>query len=544
MKSTSKGEIIMSDEKQGVVEYPNYSMASDFAESVAELEPITEFAGEKTYDIVVVGAGTAGVPAVLTALEEGATVCCLQKEATPVAQGNGSSGVILDGSTTAGVLRWIQGIRVRNNFRVNNKLFRFFAFHSGETVCWLDKMADIVGYPAVQHSIATSIHYENGDECMLAGHQFGNKPESNHQLICKLAVLAEERGADFFYETPGVQLVKEGDRVTGVIGKTKEGDYIKFNANTAVILATGDYSNNNSMVNRYLGDISRFSRKQFGKTADGHLMAIAAGAHMVPPGHAKQAHDADAAGNGFAAIPLLALDANCNRFMNEQDTSMPFWVNELRKLYDQPDPGVFFRFFDGKYQEYYPNAPAPEALQKYIPGAVENPEGVYVDRIGTHCCDTLDELADELGLDREKMKAAIDHYNKICEAGVDDEFGKEAKWLFPITTPPFWGIRQWVCVTCIDAGVEVDEHYQVVDENHKPIPGLFAVGTTGGDLCGNADWSMGAGVSSGHCFNAGRYATIYAITGDLVPSKPVSWDEVKHLYTDGLHDSTWAWQHK
>ncbi|MBQ3301659.1 MAG: FAD-binding protein, partial [Eggerthellaceae bacterium] len=65
----------MSDEKQGVVEYPNYSMASDFAESVAELEPITEFAGEKTYDIVVVGAGTAGVPAVLTALEEGATVC-------------------------------------------------------------------------------------------------------------------------------------------------------------------------------------------------------------------------------------------------------------------------------------------------------------------------------------------------------------------------------------------------------------------------------------------------------------------------------------
>ena len=525
-------------------QYPSFTTAAEYAESAAELEPITSYTYEKTYDIVVVGAGTAGVPAVLTALEEGVSVCCLQKEATPVSQGNGSSGVIMSESTLPGVLRWIQGIRVRNNFRVNNELFRFYAFHSGETVCWLDKLADIVGYPAVSHSTATSIFYENGDRCILAGHQFGYKPQSNHQLICKLAKLAEERGADFFYKTPGVQLIVENGRVTGIFGKTQDGDYVRFNANIAVILATGDYSNNNAMVDHYLGDISRFDRKQRGKTADGHLMAIAAGAHMVPLGHAKQVHDADAAGNGFAAIPLLALDANCNRFMNEQDTSMPFWVNELRKLYDQEDPGVFFRFFDGNYQKNYPSAPSPEALQKYIPGAVENPQDVYIKWIGLHCCETLDELAGELGLDPEKMKASIERYNKLCDQGSDTDFGKEAKWLFPIETPPFWGIRQWVRVTCIDAGVEVDSHYQVVDGDHRPIPGLFAVGTTGGDLCGNADWAMGAGVSSGHCFNAGRYATIYAITGDLIPSKPVSWDEVKHLYTDELHDSTWSWQHK
>lgn len=527
------------------LKYPRFTTAEEFAESAAELEPVTSYDDEKTYDIVVVGAGTAGVPAVLTALEEGATVCCLQKEATPVANGNGSSGVIVSESTLPGILRWIQDIRVRNNFRVNDELFRFYAFHSGETVCWLDKMADLVGYPAVQHSTATSLLYENGDRCILAGHSFGYKPESNHHLINRLAKLAEERGADFYYKTPGVQLIKnEEGRVTGVYGKTAEGKYIKFNANTAVILATGDYSNNHAMVDHYCGDVSRFKRKQHGKTADGHLMAMVAGAHMVAPGHAKQAHDADAAGNGFAAIPLLALDANCNRFMNEQATSMPFWVDSLRKLYDQEDPGIFFRFFDGNYQKNYPNAPSPEAMQKYIPGAVEKPVDVYPNLIDVHCCDTLDELAEELKLPADKMKAAIEHYNELCEKGVDDEFGKEAKFLFPIKTAPFWGIRQWVRLTAIDAGVEVDGHYQVVDENRKPIPGLFAVGTTGGDLCGNADWSMGAGVSSGHCFTAGRYAAIYAITGDLIPSQPVAWDEVKHLYTDGLHDSTWSWQQK
>ena len=121
------------DEKS--VTYPSFTTAAEFAESAAELDPIASYVDEKTYDIVVVGAGTAGVPAVLTALEEGASVCCLQKESTPISQGNGSSGVIMSESTVPGVLRWIQGIRVRNNFRVNNELFRFYAFHSGETVC-------------------------------------------------------------------------------------------------------------------------------------------------------------------------------------------------------------------------------------------------------------------------------------------------------------------------------------------------------------------------------------------------------------------------
>ena len=53
---------------------PAGTTAEDFAQSSVSLDPITAFSEEKTYDIVVVGAGTAGVPAVYSALEEGATV--------------------------------------------------------------------------------------------------------------------------------------------------------------------------------------------------------------------------------------------------------------------------------------------------------------------------------------------------------------------------------------------------------------------------------------------------------------------------------------
>ena len=75
-------------------ELPADLRASDFKYSVVETDPITSFASEETYDIVVIGAGCAGVPAVLTAVEEGATVACLQKEATVSANGNGCSFVV------------------------------------------------------------------------------------------------------------------------------------------------------------------------------------------------------------------------------------------------------------------------------------------------------------------------------------------------------------------------------------------------------------------------------------------------------------------
>ena len=87
-------------------ELPADLRASDFKYSVVETDPITSFASEETYDIVVIGAGCAGVPAVLTAVEEGATVACLQKEATVSANGNGCSFVVKEASNLSGIARW------------------------------------------------------------------------------------------------------------------------------------------------------------------------------------------------------------------------------------------------------------------------------------------------------------------------------------------------------------------------------------------------------------------------------------------------------
>ena len=119
---------------------------TDFEESLVVLEPITSFIEEKTYDIVVIGAGTAGIPAVYTALEEGATVACLQKAPTASANGNGSSGVILEESNGAGILQYMQNWRVAAGYRINYNLLKAFCAHSGETSNWMLARSEEVGF--------------------------------------------------------------------------------------------------------------------------------------------------------------------------------------------------------------------------------------------------------------------------------------------------------------------------------------------------------------------------------------------------------------
>ena len=103
-------------------------------ESSVELGEITEYTDGGTYDILVIGAGCAGVPAVVTALEEGATVACFQKESKPAANGFGASAVNLDASTPAGLKHWIQEWNVANSYSIRRDLFMHLINYSGEAV--------------------------------------------------------------------------------------------------------------------------------------------------------------------------------------------------------------------------------------------------------------------------------------------------------------------------------------------------------------------------------------------------------------------------
>lgn len=97
-----------------------------------------------------------------------------------------------------------------------------------------------------------------------------------------------EQGVEFFYSTPGVQLVTDDSGAAGVIGKSGS-SYIKFTATKGVILSTGDYQNNQSLVERYCPDVKGSSTTSEQQDGRWYLMSIAVGAGFVPVGHSRDA---------------------------------------------------------------------------------------------------------------------------------------------------------------------------------------------------------------------------------------------------------------
>lgn len=272
------------------------------------------------YDIVVVGAGAAGVPAAGWAAELGTRVALLQKEVSVVSQGNCGSAIIRSRSTEAGIEKWIHHTNSLCNWRADTKQLRAYAKYSEEAMMWLFNRAgftteteygdgskvDDNANPAALLNDGDKLSafrstsgdftgvwkdrtntYDYGDDhCYFWAPWIGPKPYNTGHALKNIVKNISETHSNLecFFSTPAVKIIKDGGRVTGVIGKNSEGKYIRFNAAKAVILATGDYTNNPAMVDKYCPDISDFDKKQRGKTGDGHLLAISAGAEMEPLG--------------------------------------------------------------------------------------------------------------------------------------------------------------------------------------------------------------------------------------------------------------------
>jgi len=490
------------------VKLPGGLNVEEFEQSTAVIEPIAESEIKETleFDVVVVGAGAAGVPCAWAALEEGCSVAVLQKQSVAHSQGNMGSGINLDESDEAGIAAFLFDTSERLEHRANWKMLRKYAECSYEAINWLEAKAIEAGVtPIVAESVFT---YDDGQTCKTKILQFGPKPKNNGDAMMALAQLGEEAGINFFYSCPGVQLVKEGDRVVGIIGKNVDGEYIRFNAKKGVILTTGDYQNNSVMVEKYCPDLSVFDKKQIQKTGDGHLMGILAGAVIEPVGHTKMVHDSDS--GPMHMEPFFAVNENGERFMNEEI----LFENKNGVLRNQPRPGWFSTIFDSNYFDQctaWGGKPADlDTLTKYIPGAVENPKGVYTYLIDTHVADTLEELAEMLGIPADALVASVERYNELVAQGLDTDFGKKAKHLAPIDTPPFYGIHKHFRVSAICSGILCTENGEVLDAEGNIIPGLFAAGNCSGQFYGGTDYPMHSkGMSLGRCYTFGRITGKY-----------------------------------
>jgi succinate dehydrogenase/fumarate reductase flavoprotein subunit len=126
---------------------------------------------------------------------------------------------------------------------------------------------------------------------------------------------------------------------------------------------------------------------------------------------------------------------------------------------------------------------------------------------------TMDELLDNAELTgqlRENVKNSILRYNAICQAGRDDDFGKDAKLLRPLDQWPlfiqFNDFNYLGRIMCTCGGLLTDERQNVLDDEFEPIPGLYATGNCCGRRFGPQYSTPTAGVSIGMCVTLGREA--------------------------------------
>ena len=465
----------------------------------------------KDCDVVVCGTGISGLAAIVQAAELGARVIAL--EAAPQAGGNGLG---VEGSFANGSpLQKEQGISfdfetliaqemAATQYRVDARLWRDLYDNSGANIEWLisngvEFSGDVNDY-GTGAGIVSMHWYKDGS----AG--VGYVPP----MVAK----AQELGVEFMYSTKAEHPVMDGAKVVGVTAKTADGETVQVNAK-AVILATGGFGADLEMLRRigYNPDnIWYYGSEQ--NDGGGLRIGLEAGARDF---------SWNAADNAHAYIRALPHEGpvhmpNCGMAM----AGCMIWINQDAERFVREDCGVvnFCQANPPRWNQKEWYFVFDTDIYHTVCGmfGVDQAEGdrILADSVATnegnclYMADTIEGLAEPFGLDGTALAKQIADYNSYCETGVDSQWCKDAPWLVPCATGPFYIAKPETLFLMTIGAVGTDRNGQAVTEALEPIEGLYAVGVDGCMLYRNVYTIDAPGSCSGNAINMGRTAAKHA----------------------------------
>lgn len=287
-------------------------------------------------------------------------------------------------------------------------------------------------------------------------------------LVQALLDKATGAGCDIQYGVHAERLTVTDRRVCGVRASLADGTQVSYEAAKGVVVATGPYSSNAALVALY----QTYGRGLSDKTGsnnpptcrgEGLAMAQRCGAAardlqfittMFKPYHAMGS-SADA--NAVMAAKQLMVNANAVRFANEDENSAV-----QSAMNDQPD-GLGFAVGDASMLATL-NADDPEAST------------TYAERGWLFTADTLEEAAEQAGLDPQALAATVERYNAAVAAESDGDFGR-ARFNGEVAEPPFVVAKTEMCYHLTFGGLVADETFRVIGIDGAPIDGLYAAGS-------------------------------------------------------------------
>ncbi len=445
-----------------------------------------EEAKDVTYDvdIVVVGAGAAGLTAGISALEEGASVLIVEKQGVTGGSTARSGGKVLAAGTDLMTeynmdnnpdLLYDYLMEVGQDF-INEDLLKPFVYGSADNLDYLSQHGVVFEDVEAVHSNLPIwwVHNTLGLSGMTDGH--------GGRITVPLTNSFESLGGEIIYNTAANELITNADgKVVGVKAVKADGSAVTVNAK-AVILATGGYAQNREMMARIPGDTGYYSSVPTSNTGDGLVMAGAVGAQIWDSPSAAPVFIDFTCGAGGGEQGGLMVSYEGKRVVNE-------YSYQFNTALAMEKTGV-------PYGWYIATSTDPNPAIQY---------GMTLEN--TVQSDTLEGLAELCGFDAATFVATVDRYNELCDKGVDEDFGKRADHLWKIEGETYYAFRMIPVVSFTLGGLVLDTEAHVLDANNNPIAGLFAAGEvafTGliGDNYPSCGMAIGAGTFYGRIAGA------------------------------------------
>lgn len=427
---------------------------------VAHEAPAAE---DMTTQVVVVGGGMSGLIAALTAAEQGAQTILVEK--MPFVGGNlflagGGLGTVGSEHVTENddFDRTFNYMKEVNETSERQPDYDFIAKMLPETGRAIDWLIDDFGL-----DFAAS---DRGVDYVRTN--FGSEEDRSGSAFARqLETLVNEQGVTMLLNTRAEHIVIEDGKATGIVVSNESGEYT-IHADK-VILATGGASRDwdrLTAANPELNVVKYFEEAAVSSTGDGFAMMEEVGAQMDVGPFVKSAYPdiSIAFGYTFRNSPTqqnqIVVNAEGQRVANESPYNQMYFNKQMLR---QASPA---------YYAIYEESMMPDYFLADANRLAENEDNNVVVK-----ADTLEELSAKMDVDYDALRSTLDHYNALCEAGEDTDFGKDASHMIAYQEDgPLYAVRVYTASWGTIGGAVTDDTFHVLNAEGDQIDNLFAVG--------------------------------------------------------------------
>ena len=289
------------------------------------------------------------------------------------------------------------------------------------------------------------------------GHMAEKDAYAGEEVQDGMEAKAKSLGIDIRTGTKGTDFIVENGEIKGV--KVQNGNNFYDIKAKAVVMATGGFSANKELLAKYSPGTEKLqTSNQLGATGDfipvfeeNNIQLANLDELNLFPFIVRTTRDLTGGGDGF-----MLVNANGDRFLNE-NISKNDRFKAAQTILSQPEGKAFYIYDQALYESSY-------RLQKHTA------KGYHVK------ADTLEELAQKLGVPADKLVATRDQFNRAIRGEEQDPFrAKPFKREFR-TEGPFYGVQVESAVHMTRGGVVANEKTEVLDVEGRVVPGLFAAG--------------------------------------------------------------------